>query len=615
MDKEPRSAGKANLFKDYLIIVLIAVIGTAVTIIVFVRLFSVSRQSIRNMWYAETLSMSHDIEYYLSVPRDAVLFASKGVEDMMESGASNAEINAYLIDETAVYSALIDSNNTGIYCYINGEYLDSSGWVPPEGYDATKRPWYEGAVKADGEITFVGPYVNAQTDELMMSVAKLLSDKESVISMDIFLDSIQRIDQQMLENSKIQVAMVISSEGFVVSHSDKKEIGKNYKIGSTPFNSQLYSRVISAEGESFTLTDNGVKKIIFSKPLNEEWYSVFVLNEKEVFSSIIFIHINYILVMAMVFTSFWLAFRIFRKRHLETNRLTSELSAIADIYLSVSILDIDKLKLNKMWVSEKLQKILSAGHFSLERVDEIVQAIAAESSRNMLEQFMDFSSLRERLSNSKSISHDFLDIDNHWTRMHFIAGAKDSNGRLTHVIWATESIDEDKRRQEALRKKAETDSLTKILNRSGGEARLFNAFEKGKKGMLLLIDADHFKYVNDNFGHDVGDKVIIAIANCLSETFRDSDIVYRLGGDEFSVFASGVMDTDIGRIVADRLFMNLARVDIPELGDWKIYLSVGATFCDPGKGSSFADLYKQADTAMYESKQRSGNYITFYYDK
>lgn len=194
---------------------------------------------------------------------------------------------------------------------------------------------------------------------------------------------------------------------------------------------------------------------------------------------------------------------------------------------------------NKMWVSEKLTNILAAGHYSLTRVDEIVKAIATESSRSLLEQFMDFSTVADRLKHTKSISHDFLDIDNHWTRMHFIAGQRDKNGDLQSVIWATESIDEDRRRQEELREKAETDALTKILNRRGGEIRLYEVFEK-------------------------------------------------------------------------RLFDNIERVTISGVYDWKLHVSVGATFCNPDVCISFDEYFKQADTAMYNSKQREGNQLTFF---
>ena len=613
MDRNSQNTNNAALIKDCLIIVLIAVAGATISISVFLRLFNVSKQSILNMCNANTITMSQDIEHYLSIPKDAILLTSKSVEEMLADGMTNKEINEFLINGTDTFSSVVDSNPTGIYGYINGEYLDSSGWIPPEGFNPVERPWYIDAKKANGEVAFVEPYLNVQTNTLMMSVSKLLDDKESVLSMDIYLDGIQKIDEEMLENEKLESALVIDSGGKIVSHSDKDEIGKNYSNDGIALHKKIYDGILSQkENNIFSVSDDGARKLVFSRHITNEWYSVFVYDESKLYSSIVFIHIHSIVVLSIVFFAFLLAFSLFRRRHKETRQLQSELAAIADIYLSLSILDLKDLKLNKMWVSERLSEILSSGNFSLTRVDEIVKAIAVESSRNMLEQFMDFSTIAERLSNTRSISHDFIDIDNHWTRMHFIAADWDKEGTLHHVIWATESIDEDKKRQEDLRRRSETDGLTGILNRRGGEDKIFDALEEGKCGMLLLLDADHFKFVNDNYGHDVGDKVIKGIADCLIETFRESDVVFRLGGDEFSVFASGVDTVDIGRLVAERLFANVNKFDLPELKDWKLSVSVGATFCCPDNTFSFDKLYKQADSAMYESKQKNGNFITFY---
>ena len=132
--------------------------------------------------------------------------------------------------------------------------------------------------------------------------------------------------------------------------------------------------------------------------------------------------------------------------------------------------------------------------------------------------------------------------------------------------------------------------------------------------MFIILDADHFKHVNDTYGHDVGDLVIKSIADCLTETFRDTDIVYRLGGDEFAVFVSGATNRDIADIVAKRLFKNIDNVTIPGVTDWKLSVSIGASFCNQGARNSYDELFKQADKAMYVSKQHGGNYISFYQD-
>ena len=183
--------------------------------------------------------MARDVEYYLTRPMDAVVFASRHVEEMMEDGASNDQIKAYLVDETSVHSSMVDSNNTGVYGYCNKEYLDGSGWEPEADYVATERPWYVRAKEAGGEITFVKPYLNLQTHTMTMSVSRLLSDGESVISMDIFLDGIQDMAKEMGTSDQVGVALVVDKTGFIVAHSDPAEIGRDYLADGSAYEQQL----------------------------------------------------------------------------------------------------------------------------------------------------------------------------------------------------------------------------------------------------------------------------------------------------------------------------------------------------------------------------------------
>ena len=87
---------------------------------------------------------------------------------------------------------------------------------------------------------------------------------------------------------------------------------------------------------------------------------------------------------------------------------------------------------------------------------------------------------------------------------------------------------------------SEIDALTSISNRGSGERRAEKLINSGVKGMFCLLDVDKFKSINDSFGHTVGDKALIEIADCLRRSFTGSDVVMRLGGDEFAVYAVGV---------------------------------------------------------------------------
>ena len=169
--------------------------------------------------------------------------------------------------------------------------------------------------------------------------------------------------------------------------------------------------------------------------------------------------------------------------------------------------------------------------------------------------------------------------------------------------------------KKTLVKLSQTDAMTALYNRGGGEKAIRSMIERGEEGLFILLDADKFKSINDNYGHDVGDMVIIAIADALRSSFRGEDILMRLGGDEFAVYAPGVVNKDAATRVVDRLFAALDATHIPELGERKIYVSLGAAFWNGVEQVSFDELYKRSDESLYDSKKVEGNQVNFYEDR
>ncbi len=115
---------------------------------------------------------------------------------------------------------------------------------------------------------------------------------------------------------------------------------------------------------------------------------------------------------------------------------------------------------------------------------------------------------------------------------------------------------------------------------------------------LLFVDIDHFKSINDQFGHAAGDAALIHVSSLLQSTARDGDVIARLGGDEFVVLIDGATDRDADRI-AGRIIAAIRAV--PADGSpWRVTASVGVTFALPGQDAS--DLLNAADTAMFRAK-------------
>ena len=186
---------------------------------------------------------------------------------------------------------------------------------------------------------------------------------------------------------------------------------------------------------------------------------------------------------------------------------------------------------------------------------------------------------------------------------------------IAFVLFILYSRKRQRDEKKTLVKLSQTDAMTGLYNRGGGEKAIRSMIEKGNEGLFILLDADKFKSINDNYGHDVGDMVIIAIADALRGSFRGEDILMRLGGDEFAVYAPGVVNKEAATRVVDRLFSALDATVIPELGERKILVSLGAAFWNGVEQVSFDDLYKRSDECLYDSKKVEGNQVNFYEDR
>ena len=102
------------------------------------------------------------------------------------------------------------------------------------------------------------------------------------------------------------------------------------------------------------------------------------------------------------------------------------------------------------------------------------------------------------------------------------------------------------------------------------------------------------------------------IFNSLKNSFQNSDVVMRLGGDEFAVFACDILEESAAVSRIENFFRSIEAIDIPELGDHKIYISLGAAFKRRDDGENFDSLYRDADSCTYESKKTQGNTYTFH---
>ena len=152
-----------------------------------------------------------------------------------------------------------------------------------------------------------------------------------------------------------------------------------------------------------------------------------------------------------------------------------------------------------------------------------------------------------------------------------------------------------------LRETAQRDTLTGFLNRAGYEEVKKYFMNNLEPIVFMLIDVDHFKEVNDNYGHEEGDRALVKISQVLRDSFRSHDFFIRYGGDEFIVILTGIKEFPRDLVedklkMINRILQNDHKEGAPELS-----VSIGVSFSDEGFTPG---LFEQADSALYETKKR-----------
>lgn len=155
---------------------------------------------------------------------------------------------------------------------------------------------------------------------------------------------------------------------------------------------------------------------------------------------------------------------------------------------------------------------------------------------------------------------------------------------------------------------SEIDPLTSVFNKKTTQKLIDQKLKNHEQFCFLILDVDDFKSVNDNYGHAVGDKVLKNLSDLFKNHFRQTDIVGRIGGDEFIIL---IKDEHIAESRIQSLLQKVNALKIEELQDFKLSISVGMAFA-PSNGTTFMELYRHADHALYQTKRTGKNNYKIY---
>lgn len=302
-------------------ILLIFVLMSLMLVYIFTSFYRSSVDSIMELGVSNMNSQATMIENYINKGWDILVITADTVNYMLENDLSNEYIISFLEEETNKVQNEVDSNFTGIYGYIDGEYIDGSGWIPPEGYKPKERVWYTTALEADGNAVIVAPYLDAQTNTIMISISELLSDGESVLSLDIALNEVQSITKSMTMNDK-GYGFIMDKTGLVVAHLDENEKGKIY-----PENDEqriMVDNIIKGDNEHFSISLDGKQSTVFSKQIVDDWYVVIVADNTKLLMELRKQLLICILVSALVFTVIVIYAAVFARNIVRSQRKERE---------------------------------------------------------------------------------------------------------------------------------------------------------------------------------------------------------------------------------------------------------------------------------------------------
>ncbi|MBO4573353.1 MAG: diguanylate cyclase [Clostridia bacterium] len=409
-----------SVVQNLVITIFIILFFLGVVVAYYSVLDSETRDNITKNGELNAVSTAYRIDKYLSLGVNALKLTSYTLDSMIHDNCSQEEILNYLVAQSFATESTVTGQINGVYGVIRDEYLDGSGWEPDEDFVPTERPWFIEAKARSGKVAIVGPYIDAMTGNVTITLSRRLGDTKSVVAIDIEMDQLQQTVEDVASAGASDAEIILNSNYQVIAHSDRDEIGNDYFKNDNSFGNSIVNmlRKQTKKESYFSLEYNSNEYIVYAITIENDWVCLSVINATTVFSKL--------------------------------------------------------------------------------RVPLILTIIAAMSIIIIL-------SLLMANSNKKDA---------------FAQKMEEIANQQTEYAYRDQMTGLKNRR-----------AYTEELERLSGELP--------EDLFVIILDVNGLKKINDNFGHEAGDELIIAAATCIRNAFTDTDDVYRIGGDEFCVITSG----------------------------------------------------------------------------
>ncbi len=282
MGSDRKDEGKTGSGRSKLLVPMLIIFLLMVSMVLYTSrvINNVSVANIHEVGEDRISAFGVEMENYLKAAKSSLWVTADTVDHLIRNGTSTQAILEYITEETDNQKWYFDDNYTGIYGYVQGEYLDGLGWTPPENYDPTRRDWYLAAIEAEGDATIVSPYVDAQTGAVIISISRRLSNGTDVLSLDVMMNHIQEIVSGFQIKEK-GYGFIMNQDGMLIAHQDEGMRGRFLTEDEEML--AMVDKIVRVQNGEFEITTHGKKQTVFVRKIMDQWFAVIVVSNQELY--------------------------------------------------------------------------------------------------------------------------------------------------------------------------------------------------------------------------------------------------------------------------------------------------------------------------------------------
>lgn len=489
--------------------------------------------------------------------------------------------------------------------------FDESGTI----YGGTEPKYYGLDFDSGEQISYFKPMLEDKTLSMCQNVTPNTAENKSMMyaitwnetgtwMIQVGIEPLRLLEElknneipQVLDNMPtyegIDIYVADSRDRVVLGATDRNMVGK--PLGSTgfPVAQELQEEIVSGR-----INADGYRQYYEYRQVGDYIVLVTSSTEANLKNFLVVFGIELIYLSLAGVTIYYVLHKLIQANQDKKEQL-SILISMADIYYSMHLIDLEQNTAREYKANNERKNVVDYPQGADEEMTRIMSGASIPEHREGILQFTDLHTLVERMQNKKMISREFMGVSQCWFRASFITIEADEACRPVKVMYVTRNIDNEKKKEEVLIARSNTDELTGLLNRRAYEEDIA-AMEKETRENLVYIsmDVNGLKVVNDSLGHAAGDELLLGACECMKQCLGPYGRLYRTGGDEFVALIHAKGD-ELGDICRD--FEETSQAWSGKLVE-HLTISYGCVTSEEDERYSLREMSLLADRRMYQAK-------------